>query len=92
MLEQNLAKIVEKGVHLDAIFGKWIVGTLVMIYLYHSINFSQLNRELKRITPKVLSSKLKDLEEMGLIGKKILLEHPLRVEYYRPACPGRSSG
>ena len=67
---------------LDNIFGKWVVLLLLTIYFYKNINFYRLNKVISRITPKVLSSKLKHLEEIGLIGKKILIEQPLRVEYH----------
>ena len=82
MLEANISQIIKKVIHLDTIFGKWIVLLLLLIYAYGSINFYQLNKRVNKITPKVLSNKLKHLEEIGLIGRKILIEQPLRVEYY----------
>ena len=82
ILEENISKLLDKVIHLDAIFGKWIVLLLITIYFYESTNFYKLNKSLNRITPKVLSSKLKHLEEIGLIGRNILIAQPLRVEYY----------
>ena len=82
IIEENISQIIEKVTHLDAVFGKWIVMLLLTIYFYQSINFYKLNKAVAKITPKVLSSKLKHLEEIGLIGKNILIEQPLRVEYY----------
>ena len=82
MLEANISQIIKKVIHLDTIFGKWIVLLLLLIYAYGSINFYQLNKRVSKITPKVLSSKLKHLQEIDLIWRKILIEQPLRVEYY----------
>jgi DNA-binding HxlR family transcriptional regulator len=82
MIEEQISRILEKVIHLDTIFGKWIVLLLVSIYFFDSVNFYKLNKNIKRMTPKVLSTKLKILEEIGLIGKEILIEKPLRVEYH----------
>jgi len=78
----KMSKTIKDIMNLDVLFGKWIVLLLLTIYHYGAINFYQLNKATAKITPKVLSSKLKVLEQMGLIGKNILLEQPLRVEYY----------
>lgn len=82
MLEGRVLELFERSLPVNSLFEKWILLVLVFLYIYKSSNFYQLQKDLKKITPKVLSSKLKHLEQIGLIGKKILVEHPLRVEYY----------
>lgn len=81
-IEEKINHFVKKTCLLDNIFGKWILTVLLTLYFYGTMNFYQLNKILARITPKVLTAKLKQLEETGLIGRNILLEQPLRVEYY----------
>lgn len=46
------------------------------------VNFNQLKRELKPISPTVLSLKLQKLENMGYIRRRIILGRPIQVKYY----------
>lgn len=43
--------------------------------------FNELQRSLQGISPKTLSLRLKELEEEGIVQKKIFAEVPLHVEY-----------
>lgn len=43
--------------------------------------FGQLQKSLKGISPKTLSSRLQELEKEGIIIKKVYPEVPPRVEY-----------
>ncbi|MBP2643968.1 MAG: hxlR 2 [Firmicutes bacterium] len=43
--------------------------------------FGQLQKSLKGISPKTLSSRLQELEQIGIISKKVYPEVPPRVEY-----------
>ena len=65
----------------DVIRGKWKA-----VILCHLLDGSKRFLELQRITHgvshKVLNEKLKELEDDGLIYKKIYAESPPRVEYY----------
>ena len=46
-----------------------------------TLRYSELKKTLPHITHKVLSSQLKELEESGLISKKIYAEVPPKTEY-----------
>lgn len=65
----------------DVIRGKWKA-----VILCHLLDGSKRFLELQRITDgvshKVLNEKLKELEDDGLIYKKVYDELPPRVEYY----------
>ncbi len=61
--------------------GKW---KLVVIHLLRKDcnRFSMLQRAIPDISKQVLTQQLRELEEDGLIEKKIFAEIPTRVEYY----------
>lgn len=43
--------------------------------------FGELQRSLEGISPKTLSLRLRELEQQGIVKKKIFKEIPLHVEY-----------
>jgi DNA-binding HxlR family transcriptional regulator len=65
---------------LDLIDGKWKA-----VILYHLLNdtirFNELRRRLSRITQRMLTRQLRELEAAGLIHREIYAEIPPRVEY-----------
>ena len=65
---------------LDLIDGKWKA-----VILYHLVNdtvrFNELRRRLSRITQRMLTRQLRELEADGLIHREIYAEVPPRVEY-----------
>ncbi|SRR5258708_3790117 len=59
---------------------KW--SMLILHQLFYGIKrFGQLHQALTGISPKTLSQRLRELENEGLISKKIFAEVPLHVEY-----------
>lgn len=68
-------------VTMDYIGGKW--KTVVLWYLRKDKKrFSELRKLIPNITEKMLSLQLKDLENDGLVKRKIYPEVPPKVEYY----------
>ena len=67
-------------VTLDLIDGKWKA-----IILYHllkgTLRFNELKRRLSKITQRMLTRQLRELEEVGLLSRTIFAEVPPRVEY-----------
>jgi len=65
---------------LDLIDGKWKA-----VILYHllgdTIRFNELGRRLSRISQRMLTRQLRELEAAGLIHREIYPEVPPRVEY-----------
>ena len=43
--------------------------------------FGELKRSLGNVTQKVLTAQLRDMEEKGLVSRKVYAEVPPRVEY-----------
>ena len=63
-----------------------IIGSKWTTLLLHNLfegksRFGQLERSMEGISPKTLSLRLKELEEEGIIARKVFAEVPLHVEY-----------
>jgi DNA-binding HxlR family transcriptional regulator len=68
-------------VTMDYIGGKW--KTVVLWYLRKDKKrFSELRKLIPNITEKMLSLQLKDLENDGIVRRKIYPVVPPKVEYY----------
>ncbi len=64
-----------------SIFGKWTIDILVLFHTETQLGFGELKKALPGISSRVLSSKLKRLEGMGLVRREVLSTHPPRVNY-----------
>jgi len=65
---------------LNVISGKWklpIIGSLT----YGKRRFKELEREIPRITPRMLSKELKDLEVNGIVKRTVYDSFPVTIEY-----------
>jgi len=68
------------SVTLEIIGGKW--KSLILWQLsFKTLRFSQLQRRLAKITQKMLTQQLRELERDGLIHRQVYAEVPPRVEY-----------
>ena len=64
------------------VLGKtWALLILKNLSTKQAIRFNELKKLLSGISATVLSDRLSELEQEGLITKKIYAEVPLRVEY-----------
>jgi len=65
---------------MNVINGKWklpIVGSL----LFGKKRFKELERDIPKITPRMLSKELKDLEMNGIVTRTVYDSIPVTVEY-----------
>ena len=68
------------AVTLEIIGGKW--KSLILWHLrLKTLRFSQLQRRLGKITQKMQTQQLRELERDGLIHREVYAEVPPRVEY-----------
>lgn len=69
------------GKLMDIISKKWALLIINTIGNSHKIRYSEIRDILVEINSKVLSDRLKELEEAGLIKREAYAEIPPRVEY-----------
>ncbi|MFH6982053.1 winged helix-turn-helix transcriptional regulator [Marinoscillum luteum] len=65
---------------LNVISGKWklpIIGSL----MYGKKRFKELERDIAKITPRMLSKELKELEVNGIVSRTVHPTTPVTVEY-----------
>ncbi len=65
---------------LNVISGKWklpIIGSL----LFDKKRFTEIQRNIPKITPRMLSKELKDLEMNGIVKRTVYDTIPVSVEY-----------
>lgn len=65
---------------LSVIGNKWTV-LIIRDLLLGTKRFGELERSLSGISPRTLSARLKDLEDHGIVDKKVFPVVPLHVEY-----------
>jgi DNA-binding HxlR family transcriptional regulator len=56
---------------------------LAIVYASHggAIHFNEFKRLLEGITPRALAQRLQELEEAGILERRVLDDRPPRVEY-----------
>ena len=66
---------------LQLIGGKWKLLVIYFLSLQEAIRFSQLRRSLPEISERMLVRQLRELEEDGLVHRKVYGTVPPRVDY-----------
>ena len=66
---------------LQLIGGKWKLLVIYFLSLQEVIRFSQLRRSLPEISERMLVRQLRELEEDGLVHRKVYGTVPPRVDY-----------
>lgn len=65
---------------MDILSGKWKVSIIARL-CYKPMRYSELLKDLNRISGKMLSRELQELEVNGLINRKVTSTKPLAVSY-----------
>lgn len=63
------------------VFAKWNLEILSLLYALRELGFEELRHRLTPISPRVLSRKLRTLEERHLLERQVLATPALRVRY-----------
>ena len=61
--------------------GKWKIRILFNLSRKKKVRFGELKRNLKTITQQMLSKQLKELEQDGIVNRKVHQIVPPKVEY-----------
>ncbi|GAA2475953.1 helix-turn-helix domain-containing protein [Streptomyces longisporus] len=69
------------GPVVDIVFSRWTTPILWSLHTHGRQRFVELERRIARITPKVLTQRLRQLERDGLVVRTYHPEVPPRVEY-----------
>src|ERR671932_1560940 len=63
------------------IIGKRWTVLIIREILIGNTQFNRFMENIRGISPKVLTERLRELEQLGIIKRRIVSEYPLRVEY-----------
>lgn len=66
---------------LEMLSGKWKPRIIWKIYNQQVVRFGEIKRQMPDITAKMLTQQLRELEEDGLVVRKVYTEVPPKVEY-----------
>ena len=83
MYEKKIPELLDCGlsVAIKVIGGKW--KAWIIECLRHGVKRpGELHKEMDVVSPRVISLHLKELEDYGIISKKVYAELPPKVEYY----------
>ena len=61
--------------------GKWKLQILYELCIKSPMRFGELKKSIGHVTQKVLTAQLRQMEESGLLTRKVYAEVPPRVEY-----------
>lgn len=65
---------------LDVINGKWKLPIIISLTVGNE-RFTDIQKSIPGITPKVLAKELKDLEQHELIKRTIIEDYPVKIVY-----------
>jgi DNA-binding HxlR family transcriptional regulator len=63
------------------LLGKRWIGMIIKVLFEGTCRFKDLNEEIPNISQKVLTDRLKELEEHGIVSREVLDEKPVKVLY-----------
>lgn len=65
---------------LNVLSGKWKLPIIASL-LYGEKRFRDIQQHIEKITPRMLSKELKDLEANGVVDRKVYDQTPVLIEY-----------
>lgn len=66
---------------MDVLGKKWALFVVAVLGNEERTRFNELHRQLKGISPRTLTDRLRELEGLGLVRRTVYPEVPARVEY-----------
>ncbi len=71
----------EKELTLSILSGKWKITIIYYLGTEGTLRFSEIKKLFPKITHKVLTTQVRELEEDGIVHRRVFPEVPPRVEY-----------
>ena len=65
---------------MEIIAKRW-TALILKVLIGRPLRFSELAEQLDVVSDRVLSERLKELEQEGIVERRVLAEPPIRVEY-----------
>lgn len=65
---------------MNVLTGKWKLPIMASL-IFGKKRFKELEREIPKITPRMLSKELKDLEMNGIVKRTVMNTIPVTIEY-----------
>jgi len=66
---------------MSIIAGKWKPAIMFALVTYGTLRFTQLRKMIPKVSQRMLTQQLRDLERYGLLQRRLYPEIPPRVEY-----------
>ena len=63
------------------VLGKRWTGLIIHVLLRGAVRFKDIREMVPHMSDKMLSERLKELEELGILERKVYPEIPVRIEY-----------
>ena len=73
------------------IIGKRWTVLIIREILRGSTQFNRFMENIEGISPKVLTERLRELEKLGILKRRIVSEYPIRIEYNLTDLGGHSN-
>jgi DNA-binding HxlR family transcriptional regulator len=67
--------------HASELIGRRWTGAIIYVLLQQTCRFATLRSAIPGITDRMLSERLQELEEEGIVERAVLPDTPVRVEY-----------
>jgi DNA-binding HxlR family transcriptional regulator len=67
--------------HASELIGRRWTGSIIFLLLKQTCRFATLRDAIPGITDRMLSERLQELEDEGLVDRTVLPESPVRVQY-----------
>ena len=67
--------------HASELVGRRWTGAIIYVLLQQTCRFATLRDAIPDITDRMLSERLQELEEEGIVARTVVPETPVRVEY-----------
>src|SRR6266571_3994092 len=74
-------ELCERFHHASELIGRRWTGAIIYVLLRARCRFASLREAIPDITDRMLSERLQELEEEGIVDRTVVPEAPVRVEY-----------